>query len=81
MAVWARLDHKTDETVLRTVQDWVLKVGIWASLGSGLLENACCTLLWPVFGPFMTGFEVGFDSERCCPVFPLRPHDCVLAIT
>ena len=39
-----------------------MKVSIQASFGSGLLENACWTLLWLVFGPFMTGFEVGFDS-------------------
>ena len=81
MAVWVRPDHRTDETVFRTVQDRVLKVSIWAGFGSGLLENVCWTLLWPVFGPFMTSFEVGFDSERCCPVFSLRPHDCVLVIT
>ena len=31
-----------------------------ADFGSKLLENACWTLLWPVFGPRMTGFEVGF---------------------
>ena len=43
------------ETVFRTVQDRVLKVGIGTGFGSGLLENACWTLLWPVFGSFMTG--------------------------
>ena len=57
------------ETVFQTVWDLVLKVGIRTSFGSRLLENACRTLLWPVFGLFMTGFEVGFDSGRCCPVF------------
>ena len=61
------------ETLFRTVQDRVLKVGIQTSFGSGLLENACWTLLWPVFGSFMTGFELGFDSGRCCPIFPFEP--------
>ena len=28
---------------------------------AGLLENACWTLLWPVFGSCMTGFELDFD--------------------
>ena len=28
----------------------------------GLLENASWTLLWLVFGPCMTGFEIGLDS-------------------
>ena len=61
------------ETVFRIVRDRVLKVDSRTGFGSGLLENACWTLLWLVFGPFMTGFEVGFDSERCCPVFPFDP--------
>ena len=61
------------ETVFRIIRDWVLKVGIQTGFGSRLLENACWTLLWPVFKPFMTGFEVGFDSGRCCPVFPFNP--------
>ena len=45
----------------RTVWDRVLKVGIRADFGVGLLENSCWTLLWPVFEPCMTGFEIGFD--------------------
>ena len=57
------------ETFFRIVWDRVLKVGIWAGFGLGLLENACCTLLWPVFGLFMTGFDYG----RCCPVFSFDP--------
>ena len=61
------------ETVFRTVRDRVLKVGIRTDFGSRLLENACWTLLWPVLGSFMMGFEVGFDSGRCCPVFPFEP--------
>ena len=61
------------ETVFRTVQDRVLKVGIRTGFGSGLLENACWTLLWLVFGSLMTGFEVGFDSWRCCPIFSFDP--------
>ena len=61
------------ETVFRTIRDQVLKVSIRAGFGSGLLENACWTLLWPVFELFMMGFEVGFDSERCCPVFSFEP--------
>ena len=69
------------EIVFRTVRDQVLKVNICAVFGSGLLENSCWTLLWLVFERFMTGFKVGFDSERCLSSFPLRPHDCVLAIT
>ena len=44
------------------VRDRVLKVGIRVGFGAGLLENACWTLLWPVFGPCMTGFEICFDS-------------------
>ena len=48
------------KTVFRIIRDWVLKVSIRAGFGSGLLENECWTLLWSVFGPFMTGFEVGF---------------------
>ena len=51
---------KIYENFFRTVWDRVLKVSIRAGFGSGLLENACWTLLWPVFGPFMMGFEVGF---------------------
>ena len=39
-----------------------MKIGSRASFGSGLLKNACKALLWPVFGPCMMGFEVGFDS-------------------
>ena len=58
------------ETVFRTVGDRVFKVGIRTGFGSGLMENECWTLLCPVFGPFITGFEVGFNSGRCCPVFP-----------
>ena len=61
------------ETVFWTVRDRVLKVSIRAGFGSRLLENACWTLLWPVFGPFMTGVEVGFDSGRCYPGFPFEP--------
>ena len=30
----------------------------------------CCDQF---FGPFIMGFEVGFDSGRCCPVFPFDP--------
>ena len=48
------------ETVFRQSKTGFLKVSIRAGFGTGLLENACWTLLWPVFGPFMTGFEVGF---------------------
>ena len=44
------------ETVFLTVRDRVLKVNIWAGFCSGLLENACWTLLWPAFRPFKTGF-------------------------
>ena len=33
------------ETVFRTVQDRVLKVGIRIGFGSGLMENACWNLL------------------------------------
>ena len=58
--------------VFQTVRDRVLKVGIRTDFGSGLLENACWNLLWPVFGSFMMGFEVGFDSGRCCQVFPFE---------
>ena len=36
------------ETIFRTVRDRVLKVNIWVGFGSGLLENSCWTLLWPV---------------------------------
>ena len=61
------------KTVFQTIWDRVLKVGIQTGFGSGLLENACWTLLWPVFGSFMMGFEVGFDSGRCYPVFPFEP--------
>ena len=61
------------ETVFRTIRDRVLKVGIQTGFGLGLLENACWTLLCPVFRLFMTGFEVGFDSWRCCPVFTYEP--------
>ena len=61
------------ETVFRIVRDLVLKVNIRAGFGSGLLENSCWALLWPVFERFMTGFVVGFDSGRCCPVFPFDP--------
>ena len=57
------------ETVFRTVWDRVLEIGIRTGFGSGLLENACWILLWPDFGSFMTGF----DSGRCCPVFPFEP--------
>ena len=32
MAVWFSPNHGT---VFRIVQDWVLKVGIWAGFGSG----------------------------------------------
>ena len=60
MVVWVRTDHRTEFSAMRlcfrTVRDRVLKVGIRASFGAGLLENACWTLLWPVFGPCMTGF-------------------------
>ena len=53
MIVWVRTDHRTDffshETVFWTVRDRVLKVGIQADFGAGLLENACGTLLWSVF--------------------------------
>ena len=61
------------ETVFQTVWDRVLKVSIRTGFGSGLMENACWTLLSQVFGLFITRFEVGFDSGRCCPVFPFDP--------
>ena len=48
--------------MFQKVQDRVLKVGIRAGFGAGLLENACWTLLWPIFGTCMTGLEIGFDS-------------------
>ena len=57
------------ETIFWIVRDRVLKVDIRTGFGSGLLENACWILLWPVSESFMMGFEVGFDSGRCCPVF------------
>ena len=57
------------ETIFRIVWDRVLKVGIQTGFGLGLLENACWTLLWPVFRSFMTGFDPG----RCCLVFPFEP--------
>ena len=61
------------ETVFRIVRDRVLKVGIRIGFSSRLLENEFWTLLWLVLGSFMTGFEVGFDSGRYCPVFPFEP--------
>ena len=37
-------------------------IGNRAGFGAGLLENACWTLLWSIFGPCMRGFEIG----GCC---------------
>ena len=66
MVVWVRTDHRTEFSAMRLFfgqsGDWVLKVGIRAGVGAGLLENACWTLLWSIFGPCMMGFEIGFDS-------------------
>ena len=39
-------------TVFRTIQDWVLKVGIRAGFGSGTCRDFCCELFFgTVFGP------------------------------
>ena len=49
MAVWFSPNHGTEfsdiETVFQTVKDWVLKVRIRASFGSGTVGNACWILL------------------------------------
>ena len=60
MVVWVRPNHGTEFSAMRlffrTVRNRVLKVGIWANFGSGLLENECWTLLWPVFRTVHDGF-------------------------
>ena len=70
---WLTLSHVWDDAIKREIRNKRkrekikhhtngLKVGILVGFGVGLLENTCWTLLWLVFGPCMTGCEIGFDS-------------------